>query len=558
MIGITDATDRSELGAPQSTSTTLRSIFDRVVSRDRAILGIGRGIGFIILVLLFLFLTLDGTSFAQTTVQSIAVNASLGLAVVLLLGYAGELSFAYGAIFGSAGYCAYELMVHGVPVWLSIALGFVASMLVGGLVALPALRIRHLQLALATFGAGIAAVEIFSHISGDAGIVELPTVTIAGHPLGILDPGASALVALVILSVTFLFAEFVVGGRIGRRWLLMKSDEGTARSFGARVPRERILAFMLSSACVGLIGAMYPTLMGLLSPTPYGFQTVIDVLIVAFIGGLFTPGGALLGAVIFQGVSQGVSSASPGVSQIVYGVLLLGILWLLPRGVIGAVDSAQRRVREQITRWRFTADRGAEDAATAVGSVDGPPPNLPVPASGAVASGSSGAGLTLEATGMTIHFGAFCAVDEVGITIRSGEVTGIIGANGAGKSTLLDLLTGFRKSEGGRIELLGGGGATSIGSRSAARAPISALSAPSSMPALSQSSRWRTTSEWPRRWRSDLGRRFVEPCRPYPSCSIWRRSGPTARFSRGIFRLGSPSGRRLPRDRHTTSGRVPR
>jgi hypothetical protein len=66
--------------------STPRSLLERVVSKDRAVLGIGRAIGLIIVVALFLFSALDGTSYALSIVQQIAVNASLGLAVVLLLG----------------------------------------------------------------------------------------------------------------------------------------------------------------------------------------------------------------------------------------------------------------------------------------------------------------------------------------------------------------------------------------------------------------------------------------------------------------------------------------
>jgi ABC-type branched-subunit amino acid transport system ATPase component len=202
---------------------------------------------------------------------------------------------------------------------------------------------------------------------------------------------------------------------------------------------------------------MYPTLTGLLSPTPYGFQSVIDVLIVALIGGLFAPGGALLGAVIFQAVNQSVSSASPGVSQIVYGLLLLAILWLLPRGVIGALDSIQHTVRIQCRHWRSSGDdQGALEVPVAVHRMNGS--GSPEMAPSLQTSVEAGSSVRFEATGMTVHFGAFCAVDDVEITILGGQVTGIIGANGAGKSTLLDLLTGFRKSEGGRVELIGDNG----------------------------------------------------------------------------------------------------
>jgi branched-chain amino acid transport system ATP-binding protein len=136
---------------------------------------------------------------------------------------------------------------------------------------------------------------------------------------------------------------------------------------------------------------------------------------------------------------------------------LLAILWLLPRGVIGALDSIQHTVRIQFRHWRSSGDdQGALEVSVAVHRMNGSGSPEMVPS--LQTSVEAGSSVRFEATGMTVHFGAFCAVDDVEITILGGQVTGIIGANGAGKSTLLDLLTGFRKSEGGRVELIGDNG----------------------------------------------------------------------------------------------------
>ena len=442
---------------PGSEQEDPRRSFD-IFAMRRPTIVLGRATGVLVLLVSLILCEVDGTAFLTTSLQQIAVNSCLGLAVVVLLGYAGELSFAYGILFGTGGYVSWELMVHGVPVWPAIVLGVVASMALGGVIALPALRIRGLQVALATFGAGVAGIEIFQHLSGGAGVVLLPTVRIAGASLGITDPTATAIVALVVLALVFAACEFLVGGRLGRRWLLMKADESTARSFGTMVGRERVVAFVLSSALLGAIGALYPTILGLLSPTPYGFQTVINVLIIALIGGMLSPGGALLGAVIFQLLSQEVTRAPAGLSQVVYGLLLLLLLRMLPRGLIGLLDSVTTRLTDRRRHPQPAAQTTVADDSVGAAMLSdpgrhGPPvadrPNLLInrPPSSAIL------GCDLRGEGLTRYFGAFCAVDNVDISVEASKVTGVIGANGAGKSTLLDLLTGFQAPNQGSVSL---------------------------------------------------------------------------------------------------------
>jgi ABC-type branched-subunit amino acid transport system ATPase component/ABC-type branched-subunit amino acid transport system permease subunit len=414
----------------------------------------GRVVGLAVLVGLFISVESsgDGSTWLSVT-QQIAVNGCLGLAVVVLLGYAGELSFAYGVLFGAAGYVSYFVADAGVNLWLSYLAGVVASVVAGAVIALPALRIRGLQLALATFGAGIAGIEIFSHASGDSGIVGLPQLNVGSGSVGIIDVKTTALFGVVILAVSYLISEIAVSGRLGRRWLLAKTGDQLAASVGVRVVRERMLAFMVSSFLLGIIGAVYPTMLGLLSPTSYQFSTVINVLIVAILGGLLRPGGALLGALLFTLLGQELSSGSPGVTQMVYGALLLVLLMLLPRGLVGSAEQALGALGRR-------GSRGHERAIPPVPAAD-PPLERAAAALTPVSAGLAsrvvgGQPVVLRASGLTKTFGSFTAVDAVSFDAVRGEITGLIGSNGAGKSTLLDLMTGFKRADAGSVWLYEG------------------------------------------------------------------------------------------------------
>ncbi len=431
---MTTTIERVERRRPGAVLT--RRVFG-TACRDRRLPG--RLVGIAVLLALLIEVESGASSYSLALVQQASVDACLGLAVVVLLGFAGELSFAYGVLFGISGYVAYYLMNAGFPMWPSYAVGVLASTVAGTLIAVPALRIRQLQLALATFGAGIAGIEIFGNLAGGSGIVGLKQLYFGGDAVGITDPKTTALFAVGVLAVVLLIAEFTVSGRLGRRWLVIKAREDLARSFAVSVPRERLIAFAVSSALLGIIGAVYPTMLGLLSADSYQFQTVINVLIIAILGGLLRPGGALLGALIFAEIGQHLSNGTPGLSQIVYGALLLALLLVLPRGLVGIIESLPHFIRR-----RRKSDPG-------LATVQGNDMKQPLAPREPILAPVGFAGLQGQA--LTKSFGGFTAVSSADIDIRPRCITGIIGANGAGKSTLLDLLTGFKTPDSGTVRL---------------------------------------------------------------------------------------------------------
>jgi branched-chain amino acid transport system permease protein len=263
----------------------------------------------------------------------------------------------------------------------------------------------------------------------------LPELQIGDYSIGISNARAGALAALTLLLIVFVVCEVTISGRFGRRWLLMKQSDDTARSFGIGVPKERIRAFGMSGLLVGIVGAVFPTILGLISPTQYGFPTAITALIIAILGGTLHPGGAIVGAVAFAVIGDYVSTMAVGISQIIYGLLLLVLLLVVPNGVIGFVDTvAARRVRHRLEIEQSKSGQAGthEIAARPTG-------------------GAGAGGVAISGEGIVRSYSGFHAVDGVDIEARYGQITGIIGANGAGKSTLIDVLTGFAPSVAGKV-----------------------------------------------------------------------------------------------------------
>lgn len=380
---------------------------------------------------LFLLPALTTSPYVISIAAVIAVNAALALSVVILMGFAGELSFAYGVLFGTGAYLAWAIDSRTGSPLLGIAVGTLGATVAGLAVAIPAARIRGFQLALATFAMGIAGVDVFAAISGWDGTLDVRRLEIAGQEIG--SPSSQLLFWAAVLLAMYLVVLTVSQGPLGRRFLLLKSDDATARSLGVNVAQTRSLAFALSAFILGLLGSFYPSVLGLLQPSSFSFQTVVTLLVTVILGGIAWPEGALLGSVAVVVVGQMVGSTA-GLASIIYGSGLVALLALAPRGLLGVFTG-----REDSTplHRRLTTDAVREVGMFAVAAQHTRSENRD--------------DAVLIAERLEKRFGKLVAVAGVDLVVAPATITALVGANGAGKSTLLNLMSGFQRPDAGRV-----------------------------------------------------------------------------------------------------------
>jgi branched-chain amino acid transport system permease protein len=163
-------------------------------------------------------------------------------------------------------------------------------------------------------------------------------------------------VAAIILVATVTLTWLVRRSRFGLQLLAIRDDEERARGLGVRVGRVKLTAFVLSAIPVGMVGGVYAYFLGQIFPQ-FAFDPLFDlsIALMAFIGGLGTVAGPLLGALVLESLQQ-YFTVQYGASQaylIIYGALFLVVVLLLPRGVIPSVE-------ELIGRWRTRS--GAPEA----------------------------------------------------------------------------------------------------------------------------------------------------------------------------------------------------
>ena len=137
--------------------------------------------------------------------------------------------------------------------------------------------------------------------------------------------------------------------RFGLQLLAIRDDEDRALGLGVKTRRVKLIAFVLSAFPVGMLGGLYFYFLGQIYPQ-FAYDPLFDVslALMGFLGGIGTLVGPLLGALVLEALQQYLTqslSSSGSTYLIVYGVLFLGVILLLPRGVVPSLAALWQRRR---------------------------------------------------------------------------------------------------------------------------------------------------------------------------------------------------------------------
>jgi branched-chain amino acid transport system permease protein len=250
--------------------------------------------GAILLVALFAVLAaMVGDTALATLTQGLAFGI-VGLSLVLLVGYAGQVSLCQLTFMGIGAFTMGK--AFGGASWWGLVLAVVVSGAVGALVALPVLRLRGLYLALATFAFGEV---MYSAFFSNASVISQGTsINVGRVPLPFLHTvGDRAM--LVEVSVAAALCALLVGAvrrsAFGRRLVAMSDSPAAYATVGLSSVRTKVLVFSLSAAMAGLGGVFYAGEQGGIGANDVQFIGSLTLLLFVAIWGIRTISGALLG-----------------------------------------------------------------------------------------------------------------------------------------------------------------------------------------------------------------------------------------------------------------------
>ncbi len=387
------------------------------------------------------------------------------LSVVVVTGYAGQLSLAQFLIGTAGAFVGARLMAnHGVAFLPACMIGVAAAALLGVAVGIPALRTRGINLAIATLGLGVAVYALVLNnfeITGGVSGMRIRPPSLFGWSIDpSRHPERYGITALSLLLAAGLAVSNLRRGAVGRRLLAVRSNERAAAALGLNVLVAKLYAFMLASAIAGVGGCVLAFLNPNVVFARFDVFTSISVVTATVVGGVGFIGGALVGSTMVPGglASRALDEIS-GLGlwlSLIGGVLVIAVLRLDQDGVFEMNRKLLAAATAKIRRWR------------AAGLL---PPETTVAARVATSERHRVSPVTLKVTGLGVRFGGVAAVRDVSLTVEPGQVHGLIGPNGAGKTTFIDAVTGFVTPHAGSI-VLGDAEITSWSAHRRARAGL--------------------------------------------------------------------------------------
>jgi ABC-type branched-subunit amino acid transport system ATPase component/ABC-type branched-subunit amino acid transport system permease subunit len=354
-----------------------------------------------------------------------ASYAIVGYGMNLLIGLAGQVSIGHAAFFAIGAYASAVLTTrYGWSYWPTLPVAIALAAMLGAVLAAPALRVRGPYLAMVTIAFGLVVenviIEAESLTGGFNGLSNIEKPTLFGFDFTMRTHVALAVGCAI--AVALVYAR-LARSRFGQRLQAVRDAEAAGRAIGIDPVRVNTLAFALSAGASGLGGALFAPLMGYIAPDNFAFLQSILFLLLTILGGVGTLTGPALGAAVIALLPE---LLSPLVEYrlLIFGVLLVAILWLRPGGLASIYE--RRALAKSVSA---TGDRDAALAWLAGGARSG----------------------SLRLRELTIAFGGVHAVQEVSFTVAPGEVRGLIGPNGAGKTSLLNLIGGYYQPQRGEL-----------------------------------------------------------------------------------------------------------
>ncbi|MGV0998335.1 MAG: ABC transporter permease subunit [Fluviibacter sp.] len=414
----------------------------------------------------------------------LTIYAILLIGLDVTVGYLGQVNLAQAAFLGlgayAAGLAATDL---GASLPAALGLAWLTGAVLGGLLALPALRLEGPQFALATLSFGALSVIVLNEwesLTQGAQGLQIPRPELFGSPLG---ADGFYWLCLLLLALVWTGMRNLMAGQWGRAFEALRDSPIATDAMGVGVFRHKVLAFALGSSLGALAGGLYGYNFQYLQPHSFGYELMIILLLGVVLGGRKNLWGAFVGSalvvllpnllsdrVLFQSFAaigfvaalaagiQALRSKKVGAFRATAPMVAMGIL------VVGSV------LVENTEDWR-KAIFALMLFAVVVGLPEGlmgfasqflsrvfKVPAAPLPPAAqldAVLPIFKRSGPLLELKGLARYFGGVKAVNDVSMIVDGGSIHGLIGPNGSGKSTLVNVVSGLYEPTHGDMLLNG-------------------------------------------------------------------------------------------------------
>lgn len=311
----------------------------------------GMTIGLVV-ILALLPLVLGDSNYTMRLLVVSMIWGGVAIAWDLLLGYAGVFNLGQVGFFALGAYASAMLSENaGLNPWWGLLAGAGAGAIVAVLLGIPSLRLAGIYVALLT----LAFYEVLSPLltvgeaigtGGKRGISPITPYSIGGHTLTSSDQIPWYYLALGLFVICLVVCYFAINSRFGASFIALHDSESFAQSLGISRYKVSLLIVGISGLLTGLMGAFYAHYTAVVSPRVLGLEVFIYLVIMVLLGGVGKFPGPAIGAFIVIFLSDWLREFE-NYRMLIFGALVVVIVMVAPRGIMGAVDSAQQYVRRR-------------------------------------------------------------------------------------------------------------------------------------------------------------------------------------------------------------------
>jgi branched-chain amino acid transport system permease protein len=278
----------------------------------------------------------------------------------LLLGYTGQLSLGHVAFFGIGAYVSaltslgfdvellegFHVVHEPWPVVYGLLFAIVFSGLCGYLVGKLSFRVRGAYFVIVTISFAevvrLVALNWVELTQGPLALTNIPPFTVGFPGIGytnLYGKIGNYYLVLGVGVIAYVVIKHLVQSRIGRAMIALKENESLAVSIGINVTNYLVLAAVVSAAIAGASGSLYAHYLRIIDPDIFLFLYTVTMVIMVITGGKGTLAGPVIGGAIFGAIPVIVRSfAAPEVQWILYGAFMIAIIFMLPQGIVPALE----------------------------------------------------------------------------------------------------------------------------------------------------------------------------------------------------------------------------
>ncbi len=313
----------------------------------------------------------SGDATVRFAAMQTLVITTLLMSIGLLTGLVGQVSLAQLSL---AGVCAFLLSRLDTSLGFPLApiVAVFITVVVGTLVSIPALRVRGVQFAILSFSLAVVVDDLLFRsptFVGRGGLAEVEAPSIFGVDVGIFggDGFPSTRFGFLLLAAALVCAGLMVGvrsGPLGRRFLAVRANERAAAASGIDVARTKVIGAALSSFVAAVAGVMIAYKSTTLTGAGLSAQDGLALLALAYLGGIGSLGGAVVGGILAPSglFTVAILGGGSSIDQfLLTGVGLVLVAVKFPEGVAGSWTMLLRARRRSLERSRNAAGPNRDD-----------------------------------------------------------------------------------------------------------------------------------------------------------------------------------------------------